>query len=124
MLAAERKQGSKSAHTAGPERLDVGDTFSLGDRRWIVVGVLKSAGSTSDSEIWAKRGMVGPMFGKDTYSSLVLRTAGPDAARRLKKFFNTEYKKAAVLRRSRPITSTTSRGRIGSSCLRLGSSRS
>lgn len=95
VLAADKKQQSKSAPSL--ERLDVGDTFSLGDRRWIVVGVLKSAGSTFDSEIWAKRGMIGPMFGKDTYSSLVLRTAGPTQARRLKEFFNSQYKKAAVL---------------------------
>jgi len=95
VLAADKKRQSKSAPS--PERLDVGDTFSLGDRRWIVVGVLKSAGSTFDSEIWAKRGMIGPMFGKDTYSSLVLRTAGPTEARRLKEFFNSQYKKAAVL---------------------------
>jgi hypothetical protein len=95
VLAADKKQQSKSAPS--PERLDVGDTFSLGDRRWIVVGVLKSAGSTFDSEIWAKRGMIGPMFGKDTYSSLVLRTAEPTQARRLKDFFNSQYKKAAVL---------------------------
>jgi putative ABC transport system permease protein len=95
VLAADKKQRPGSA--PAPERLDVGDTFSLGDRRWIVVGVLKSAGSTFDSEIWAKRGMIGPMFGKDTYSSLVLRTAGPDEAQHLKDFFNSQYKKAAVL---------------------------
>jgi putative ABC transport system permease protein len=95
VLAADMKQRPGSA--PAPERLDVGDTFPLGDRRWIVVGVLKSAGSTFDSEIWAKRGMIGPMFGKDTYSSLVLRTAGPDEAQHLKDFFNSQYKKAAVL---------------------------
>lgn len=95
VLAGDKKQQSKSAPV--PERLEVGDTFPLGDRRWIVVGVLKSAGSTFDSEIWAKRGMIGPMFGKDTYSSLVLRTAGPAEARQLKDFFNSQYKKAAVL---------------------------
>jgi putative ABC transport system permease protein len=95
VLAADKKKGSSSAPAS--DRLDVGDTFSLGDRRWIVVGVLKSAGSTFDSEIWAKRGMIGPMFGKENYSSLVLRTAGPAEARTLKEFFNTQYKKAAVL---------------------------
>jgi ABC-type lipoprotein release transport system permease subunit len=95
VLAADKKTRSNSA--AAPERLEVGDTFPLGDRRWIVVGVLKSAGSTFDSEIWAKRGMIGPMFGKDNYSSLVLRTAGPVEARNLKDYFNSQYKKAAVL---------------------------
>jgi putative ABC transport system permease protein len=95
VLAGDQKQVSAS----GPprERLDVGEVFSLGDRKWIVVGVLKSAGSTFDSEIWAKRGMIGPMFGKENYSSLVLRTAGPTEAKKLKDFFNNDYKKAAVL---------------------------
>ncbi|HEX4073577.1 MAG TPA: FtsX-like permease family protein [Planctomycetaceae bacterium] len=95
VLAGDKKRESGSAPP--PERLDVGDIFTLGDRHWLVVGVLKSAGSTFDSEIWAKRSMIGPMFGKDTYSSLVLRTAGPVEARRLKDFFNSGYKKAAVL---------------------------
>jgi putative ABC transport system permease protein len=95
VLAGDRKRKADSAPTS--ERLDVGDIFTLGDRGWLVVGVLKSAGSTFDSEIWAKRSMIGPMFGKDTYSSLVLRTAGPVEARRLKEYFNNGYKKAAVL---------------------------
>jgi putative ABC transport system permease protein len=95
VLAGEKKHSAGSA--PAPARLDVGDTFTLGDRKWIAVGILKSAGSTFDSEIWAKRGMIGPMFGKDTYSSLVLRTAGPTEAKNLKNYFNSDYKKAAVL---------------------------
>jgi putative ABC transport system permease protein len=95
VLAADQKESPRS--TAANERLNVGETFTLGDRKWIVVGVLKSAGSTFDSEIWAKRGMIGPMFGKENYSSLVLRTAGPVEAKALKDFFNNDYKKAAVM---------------------------
>jgi hypothetical protein len=93
VLAADRRHGSAAA---GPARLEVGDTFSLGDREWIVAGVLASSGSTFDSEIWAKRAIIGPMFGKENYSSLVLRTAGPQEARTLKAFFDSQYKKAAV----------------------------
>jgi putative ABC transport system permease protein len=95
VLAGDQKHESGSAPAR--DRLDVGDVFTLGDRKWVVVGVLKSAGSTFDSEIWAKRGMIGPMFGKENYSSLVLRTAGPAEAKKLKDFFNNDYKKAAVL---------------------------
>jgi putative ABC transport system permease protein len=95
VLAGDKKRSPGS--TPPNERLDVGETFTLGDRKWIVVGVLKSAGSTFDSEIWAKRSTIGPMFGKENYSSLVLRTAGPVEARKLKDFFNNDYKKAAVL---------------------------
>ncbi|HWA97581.1 MAG TPA: ABC transporter permease, partial [Pirellulales bacterium] len=43
--------------------LVVGDLFELGARQWIVVGILASEGSTFGSEIWAKRGIIAPMFG-------------------------------------------------------------
>jgi ABC-type antimicrobial peptide transport system permease subunit len=79
-----------------PQRLDVGDAFSLGGRQWLVAGVMKSAGSTFDSEVWAKRSIIGPMFGKETYTSLVLRATDGPAAERLKNYLNLEYKKAAV----------------------------
>ena len=58
--------------------LGPGDVFDLGPRKWVVTGVLKSAGSTFDSEIWAKQSRVGEMFGKPSYTTVVLRTA--DAA--------------------------------------------
>src|SRR5688500_6659366 len=66
-----------------PERLDVGETFPLGGRTWIVVGVIRYSGSTFDSEVWAKRDIVGKMFGKPSYTSLVLRTADAAAAQKL-----------------------------------------
>jgi len=78
------------------DRLDVGDVFSLARRKFAVVGVMKSSGATFDSEIWAKRDIVGPMFGKGSYSSLVLRTANAKAAREVKRYFNDDYQKAAV----------------------------
>src|SRR5262245_12660442 len=78
------------------ERLEVGETFPLGGRTWVVVGVVRSSGSTFDSEIWAKRDLVAGMFRKATYSSLVLRTAGPVEALKLKNYLNNEYEKAAV----------------------------
>ncbi|MFM7073456.1 MAG: ABC transporter permease, partial [Planctomycetota bacterium] len=78
------------------QRLDVGDTMRMGGRQWRIVGVMKSAGSTFDSEVWALRSLVAPLFGKNTYTSLVLRAENIRAARGLKKFFNDEFKKAAV----------------------------
>jgi putative ABC transport system permease protein len=78
------------------QRLDVGDTMRMGGRLWRIVGVMKSAGSTFDSEVWALRSLVAPLFGKNTYTSLVLRGENIRAARGLKKFFNDEFKKAAV----------------------------
>ena len=78
------------------DRLDVGDTFVLRDRTWIVVGILKSAGSTFNSEIWAKRSLAASLFGKNTYTTLVLRTKDAAAAEKLKEFLSKDYKKAAV----------------------------
>jgi ABC-type lipoprotein release transport system permease subunit len=57
------------------KRLDAGDTFQLNDRDWVIVGVLKSEGSTFDSEVWAKRSILGPMFGRETYTTLVLQAS-------------------------------------------------
>ena len=84
------------AQAQNPDRLDVGDTFLLGDRRWIVVGVIDAGGSTFNSEIWAKRSLAAALFGKDVYTTLVLGTENAEAAERLKTFLATEYKKAAV----------------------------
>jgi putative ABC transport system permease protein len=94
VLAADRARGSSDKPAR--DRLDVGDTFPLGGRTWVVVGVLQSAGSTFDSEIWTKRAIVGPMFGKESCTSVVVRTAGAKDARKLKEFFNSQYKKAAL----------------------------
>jgi putative ABC transport system permease protein len=80
----------------GQERLEVGDVFDLGPRKWIVVGIMKSAGSTFGSEIWGKRSLVGPMFGKEAYSSIVLRTRDAAAARSVADDLTTNYKKAAL----------------------------
>ncbi|HET6326223.1 MAG TPA: FtsX-like permease family protein [Planctomycetaceae bacterium] len=94
VLASDRPSGSSTA--LAKERLDVGDTFPLGGRTWVVTGVMQSAGSTFDSEIWTKRSIVGPMFGKESCTSVVVRAAGAKEARKLKDFFNTQYKKAAL----------------------------
>jgi ABC-type antimicrobial peptide transport system permease subunit len=81
----------------GKQRLEVGDVFDLGPRKWVVVGIMKSAGSTFGSEIWSKRSLVGPMFGKEDYSSIVLRTADASAARELAADLTKNFKKTALL---------------------------
>jgi len=92
-----RDRGAQGLQTARSRaRLEVGDVFSLGARQWLVVGVMQSSGSTFDSEVWAKRAIIGPMFGKETYTSLVLRAQDAAAAGELKDYLNLEYKKAAV----------------------------
>lgn len=55
------------------ESLVVGDTFGLGDREWVIVGILNSEGTSFGSEVWAKHDRVSKMFNKSGYSSLLLR---------------------------------------------------
>ncbi len=78
-----------------PQRLEIGDTFEIANRHWLIVGVMQSSGSTFDSEVWGKRSIVGPKFGKTTYTSLVLRAKDAPEAAKLKALFKT-YEKASV----------------------------
>jgi hypothetical protein len=55
------------------DRLDVGDTFQIGDRVWYVTGVFESSGTVYDSEIWTRQSQVGPLFGKSTYTTFCVR---------------------------------------------------
>ncbi len=80
----------------GKETLQVGDVFDLGPRQWIIVGILQSAGSTFDSEVWAKRQIVGPMFGKETYTTIVVRTGSREDAKVLAEDLTKNFKKAAL----------------------------
>jgi ABC-type lipoprotein release transport system permease subunit len=81
----------------GKPSLAVGDVFELGARRWIVSGILTTAGTTFDSEIWAKRQLVGPMFGKESsYTTLVLRTADQSTATDTAAWVTANFKKSAV----------------------------
>lgn len=72
-LGADRSP-EQLAKANNPDRLDTGDTFFVGDREWIVAGVMKPSGSTYDSEVWAKQSLIGPMFGKSGCTTLVART--------------------------------------------------
>jgi ABC-type lipoprotein release transport system permease subunit len=80
----------------GKPTLEVGDVFTLADRQWIVVGILQSSGSTFDSEVWAKQQIVGEKFGKASYSTVILRTADAETARRTAKEVSAEFKSPAV----------------------------
>jgi putative ABC transport system permease protein len=81
----------------GKPSLEVGDVFPMGDQQWIVVGVLQSSGSTFDSEIWAKQQIVGPKFGKESFSTVVLRTADAETARATATDVAANFKSPAVL---------------------------
>lgn len=80
------RSSEELARAPNRSRLDVGDTLQLGNRTWLIVGILDSAVSTFNSEIWAKRSLVGSIFGKDTCTTLVLRGQDVAAAKQLKEF--------------------------------------
>jgi putative ABC transport system permease protein len=80
----------------GRESLKVGDLFELGGRTWIVVGITKSEGSTFGSEVWAKWSLVSHLFGKERYTSMVVRTADAASAKALADDLTTNFKKAAL----------------------------
>jgi ABC-type antimicrobial peptide transport system permease subunit len=83
-------------HDFDKPSMAVGDTFELGPRKWIVVGIMKSAGKTYDSEVWAKRKVVGEMLRKDTRSSAVIRVAdGLDPAQ-VAKDMTADFKSPAI----------------------------
>jgi len=93
-LAGNRTARERAA-AKNSKRLDVGDTFLLRERTWIVVGVLKSTGMTFNSEIWAKRPLMASLFGKNTYTTLILHTENDQSAGKLRQFLAKDYKKAA-----------------------------
>lgn len=95
-LAADRTP-EEAAAGKNPHRLDVGDRFRLGEKDWVVTGILKSSGATCNSEIWANRAKVGPVFGRENVTTLVLSTADADAAVQLRDFLKNNYAKANIL---------------------------
>ena len=78
------------------DRLEVGDLFSLSGRKWYVTGIIKARGSTFDSEIWAKRGLVDKHYREETYSTITVRAKDAQAALQLRNLFKNTYKKAAL----------------------------
>jgi ABC-type lipoprotein release transport system permease subunit len=64
----------------GKARLGVGDTFEMGERTWVVTGVLHAEGSTFGSEVWAKQQQVGELFRKKNFTTVALRVSDESAA--------------------------------------------
>ncbi len=87
------------AYARNKDRLDVDDTFALGWRQCVVTGVMKSAGSTYNSEIWGKQDVIAPLFGKSGFTSIVLRAADADAAVKLRDDIKENFKRQSVVAR-------------------------
>ncbi len=81
-----------------PEKppVQLGDTFELGPRRWVVVGIMKSTGKTFDSELWAKRQIVGEMTRKTTRSTAVVRVKDGEDPEAVAKMLTSDFKSPAI----------------------------
>jgi hypothetical protein len=77
--------------------LEPGDYFEIGPRKWVVTGVLDSAGSTFDSEVWVKMQIAGPMFGKENWTTCILRTTVPESGREMADALTREVKNPKIL---------------------------
>ena len=113
-LAADRTP-EEVAIAKNPRRLDVGDHFRLGEEDWVVTGILKSSGATCNSEIWANRAKVGPVFGKDNVTTLVLATADAESAVKLRDFSRTPTPRPTSHPRLKRNTTPAFRRRTSSS---------
>jgi putative ABC transport system permease protein len=77
--------------------LEPGDYFEIGPRKWVVTGVLDSAGSTFDSEVWVKMQIAGPMFGKENWTTCILRTTAPESGHEIADALTKEVKSPKIL---------------------------
>jgi ABC-type lipoprotein release transport system permease subunit len=89
--------GEGMAREFGQDRnlptVGIGDQLHIGDRQWVVTGIVRGAESTYGSEIWAKRQKVGEIFGKENvYTSVVLRAGGPSQAKEMAERITHGYK--------------------------------
>jgi len=84
-------QGAAAAFGAdiGKEKLNVGDVFKIGDLDMVVVGIMASAGRTFDSETWATNKRLADTFGKQAYTTVVLRVNddNPETAKQSAELF-------------------------------------
>ncbi len=89
-------------HDFNKKRLEVGDVFELGQgressspKKWVVVGITKSEGTTFSSELWAKRANIGELYGKpSTISSITIRTGSEEEAKEFARYLREDYKDA------------------------------
>ena len=99
-LGSDRSEAMRRA-AKDPEALVVGDTIQLDRRELLVTGIMKTEGTTFDSEVWAKQSVIGPLLGKTNYTTLVLRATSKEEAQKLEDYFsgkdtNNKYEKSQV----------------------------
>ena len=111
-LGADR-HGKELVAAKNRNQLEVEDTFDIGDRLWIVTGIMEQTGSLYDSEVWTKQSQIGPLFGKPNYSTFVLR-ADPNFRKDQRETFlaakkqkaQEDYDMAVALKKEDPTAPT------------------
>lgn len=58
----------------------IGQTFKTGGHEFTVVGLMEGSGTAFDSEIWMDADEARSVFDRENYSSVLVRTASPEAA--------------------------------------------
>ncbi len=86
-LGQDRSEATRKA-AKNPDSLVVGDTIQLDTRELLVTGIMKTEGTTFDSEVWAKQSVIGPLLGKNNYTTLVLKATSKETAQKLEDFFS------------------------------------
>src|ERR1700681_4569625 len=66
--------------------LTLGNTISLGNVHWLIVGIFDAGGSAFDSEIWADAHLLGPAYNRpDTFfQSVTVHLVSPDSLQQFK----------------------------------------
>ena len=57
----------------------LGDSITIGNSQWSVVGIIDAAQTAYDSEIWGNYSEIAQAFDRNVYSSLLVRVADPAA---------------------------------------------
>jgi ABC-type antimicrobial peptide transport system permease subunit len=86
------------------ERFDgaaVGDALRFGGREWRVVGVLDSAGSAFDSEVWGDADQLMQAFRRQAYSTVIARLVEPSAFDAIKARLEADQRLTLDVKRER-----------------------
>jgi putative ABC transport system permease protein len=72
--------------------LTLGNTVSLGNVRFLIVGIFDAGGSSFDSEIWGDAHLIGPAYNRpDTFfQSVTVHLTSPDSLQQLKDALTTD----------------------------------
>jgi putative ABC transport system permease protein len=72
--------------------LHLGNIISLGNVRWLIVGIFDAGGSSFDSEIWGDAHLIGPAYNRpgNFFQSVTVHLASPDSLQQLKDALTTD----------------------------------